>query len=600
MIQKIKSIFYFKRPTNFQIFILQLIVALIIFSPYIKNEFYADDYIFISYLKSGASYPVLGFWSIDIKEFETLQNIWWKDDIAYGKLFRPLPSLVFYLIYILFENNSALILHILSILMHALVSLSVFLMLFKLSKIYSVSLLASFIFLIAEDHSMTVGWIATNTDIFAALFINLSIYFHVKFRESNEITQKRLSQFFMTFSFLCKETAVIGPVAIILYEFILLESQSGIKNIFKRFYNKLILLVRNQTYWRYHFILLFIYLLFYRFTGFGVNILMYIDPFRRPDEYIKNVITGLPIMFTGFITNFPFGIVLFEKDLIYPLMIGGILLYTLFSISFVPFWKIRMVHYCFILFTISLLPQLITFPSERLIYMPFAIGSFLIAFQILNINLWKHKFLPDLPSGIKYLNNILGYYLIFTSIIGALYLSIYYPGEYIKSFKSFENTIDEAHKLIQKEAKEIVFLTTPDIFHTFYLNDIYKVKYDTSCRIYPLSSFNGGMRIKKIDEHSFILETEDDGWVNNIFAKIVRVYRMIDTGKKYNTALFTSTVLKTKFSRDEILSSKFEFKTNLNDKNLAFIYFDGFKLNKLNPDTLLLNKWYTLKGKQRS
>ncbi len=596
MIHKLKALLSFnKRLTNFQILIIQLIIAFIIFSPYITKEFYADDYIFISYLKSGSSYPIFGLWSLDLGDLETSPNIWWKDDIAYGRLFRPLPSLIFYLAYLIFQNFSALILHILSIFLHALVSFSVFLMLFKLSKIYSVSLLASFIFLISEDHSMTVGWISSSTDIFAVLFINLSIYFHVKFRESNLISQKRVSQLFMTLSFLCKETAVIGPVAIILYEFILLESQSGIGNIFKRLLNKLILLVKNQTYWRFHFILLFVYLLFYRLTGFGVNILMYIDPFRKPDEYIKNLIIGLPIMFTGFVTNFPFGIVLFEKSLLYPLMIVGIVLYVVFSFSFIPFWKLRLIHFSFMLFTISLFPQLITFPSERLIYFPFAIGSFLIAFQILNSNLFKSKFLPDFPYGIKYFNNIIGYYFMFSTIIGAFILSIYLPGEYIKSFKSIERTVDETFKLVKGKSKEIIFLTTPDIFHTFYLNDTYKVKYDYSSKVYPLSSFDGEMRIKKIDAKSLILETNDDGWIDNFFAKIVRVYKKVDVGKKFETGLFTATILKTKLSGDEIYSAKFEFKTNLSDKHLAFLYFNGHKLNRLDPDTLITNNWYVLR-----
>ena len=587
-----------ERLTNFQVFIVQLVIAIILFHPYITNEYYADDYFFISILKSKEiKYPLAGFWSIDIKDYETFQNLWWKDENVKAKFFRPFPSLFFSLIYWIDEMHSALILHILSLLLHTLVSFSVFLVLLKFSKIYSASLLASLIFLISEDHSVTVGWITTNTDLFAVLFINLGLYYHVKHRETELKLHRRLSKLFIFISLFCKETAIIGPVAIILYEFILLESQSQEKNILKRLFNKLILLIKNEKYWRYHFLLLFFFLAFYKIFGFGANNLMYIDPFKRPDYYIHNVVTGLPTMLVGLLTNIPIGLVLFNENLTYTIMTLGIFLYFLLTISVAPYWKTRMVHYSFLLFTISLLPQLITIPSERLIYFPYVFGSFLIAYLILNINILKQRFFPQNPKGVKFLGNIFGYYLILSTIIMAFYLSLKYPDEFKKDFKKITNTVLETNELIDNNTKNIYYLTTPSTLYTFYLNDIMKVSKDFELSVFPLSSFNGDLKIKKLSENSFLLETNSQGWLNNLFAKVVRVYPKLEVGKNYKLKNFTATILKTTLDGKDLITAKFEFNDLLNDSKNLFVFHDGNKMKKLNPDTLVDNNWYLLREK---
>lgn len=597
---KLKSILP-ERLTNFQIFIIQLVIAFILYLPYITNEYYADDYFFISILKSKEfKYPIAGFWSIDIKDYETFQNLWWKDENVKAKFFRPLPSIFFSLIYWIDETHSALILHLFSILLHTLVSLSVFLVLYKFSKMYSPSFLASLIFLISEDHSMTVGWISTNTDLFAVLFINLGLYYHVKHRETSLKLHRRLSKFFIFISLLCKETAVIGPIAIILYEFILLESQRKEKNIFKRFFNKLILLIKNEKYWRYHFLLLIFFLAFYKLSGFGINNLMYIDPFKRPYDYIKNVVTGLPTMLVGLLTNVPFGFVIFNQNLTYSFMALGIFLYIIFSISLVPYWKTRMIHYSFLLFTISLLPQLITVPSERLIYFPFVFGSFLIAYLILNINILKKHFFPNNPKGIKFIGNIFGYYLILSTIVMAFYLSLKFPDQFKDEFNRITSTVNQANALIDDETKNIYYLTTPSIVYTFYLNDITKVTKDFKISVYPLSSFNGDMKIKKLNEKSFLLKTNSQGWLDNIFAKVARVYPKLEVGKNYKLPVFTGTILKTTLDSKDLLSAKFEFNNFLSDSKNLFVYHNGNKMVKLNPDTLAYNTWYLLRDKLES
>ncbi len=590
-----------ERLTNTQIFIVHLLLAIVIFHPYITNEFWADDYFFVSILKSKEiKYPIAGFWSVDIKDYDTFQNLWWKDETVKAKFFRPIPSIIFSLIFWLSSNYAAIILHCLSILLHSLVAFSVFLVLFKFSKVYSASFLASIIFLISEDHSMTVGWISTNPDLFAVLFINLGLYYHVKQRETDKSLHKKLSKLYMTLALCSKETAIIGPVAIMLYEFILLESGSKERNIFKRFLNKLLLFVKNQKQWRFHFFLIFGFLIFYKIFGFGTNNLMYLDPFKRPAGYLKNVITGLPTMLIGLLSNFPFGLVIFNKQYLYIFTITGIILYFIFSISLVPYWKNRMIHYSFLLFTISLLPQLITIPSERLIYFPFVFGSYLIAYLILNVQPLKMIFFKDNPRGLKYIGNIFGYYLILSALLMSLYLSLYYPEEYKKEFRKITEIVEQANSYLTPETKEIYYLTTPSIFYTFYLNDITRIQKEDHVNAFPLSSFSGDIKIKLLDSKSFVLETETKGWVDNLFAKVVRVYPKIETGKKHKLRSFIATVLKTSLDGNDIFSVKFDFYESLFEKDKLFVYHNGNKIIKLSLDTLNFNHWYQLREKLKT
>jgi hypothetical protein len=227
-------------------------------------------------------------------------------------------------------------------------------------------------------------------------------------------------------------------------------------------------------------------------------------------------------------------------------------------------------------------------------------GSFLIAYLILNVYPLKKIFLPDNPKGLKYIGNILGYYLIISSLILPIYLSFYYPDEYKKSFGKITSTVKEASQFITQETKSLYFLTTPSIFHTFYLNDIMKFQTNDGIEVYPLSSFSGNLKIKKLDDHSFLLETTSKGWLNNLFAKIARVYPKLEVGKKYYLKNFSATILKTTLDGSDLLSAKFDFKAPLNDSTNLFVYHDGMKIIKLNPDTLSFNNWYLLRKEVKS
>jgi len=583
-----------RRLTYLEIAILFFIISLIIFYPYITNKFHADDFIFVSILEEIISFnPLTGFWALDFQDIKTFESLWWADDGVNGRFFRPIPSLVFSAFFLIFGRDAALPLHMLSILLHALVSFTVFLLFLRLSKRYTISLVAAFIYLICEDHSMTIGWIATNTDIMAVLFINLALIFHVDYRETFIKKKFILSNVFLLIAFFCKETAVITPFAIMLYEFILSEPSTKQKIVFKRFYQRAVSFFGIRKYWRVSFFLLIIYVAFYKLAGFGINNIMYYDPFKRTALYLSNLVVGIPTMFTGLLTAYPIGLNLFYKEYVLVAVILGIIFYILLSVGLVKFWKEKVIHFCFLLFILALLPQLSTDASERQLYFPLVPGSFLLSFLIFQIPFLKKKFLKDHLSGIKYFNSIFGYYLAFTSIFLALYLSFYYAQTFPQSFKSIENVVINSKKFIANEKNDkIVYLNTTGQFPTFYINDIIRYHFKEYKDVHILSSFNGKIWVQQISENSFALKTNKSGWLSNMFAKIVRTLPKIEVGRKYANELFTATIVQTTLDHEHALWVKFDFNQFLD--NILFIYYDGSEFHELKFDGTKMEVWQFL------
>lgn len=341
------------------------------------------------------------------------------------------------------------------------------------------------------------------------------------------------------------------------------------------------------------FFFLIIYLVFYKLAGFGINNIMYFDPFKRTALYFSNLVIGIPAMFTGLLTAYPIGLNLFYKEYMIITVILGIVFYILLSIGLIKFWNEKVIHFCFLLFILALLPQLSTDASERQMYFPMVPGSFLLSFLIFQIPLLKHKFLQDYPSGIKYFNSIFGCYLAFTSVVLALYLSFYYAHTYPQSFESVENVVLDSKKYFEEEKiDKIVYLNTTGQFSTFYINDIIRYHFNEYKDVHILSSFNGKIWIKQISENSIALKTDEHGWLSNMFAKIVRTLPKIEVGKKYSNKLFTATIVQTTLDNEDALSIKFDFNIPLDQ--ILFIFYDGNEFHEFKFDNSKIGSWQFL------
>ena len=592
MLKKI-SLLLFQKYSNSRLVLFFIIAGLIIYLPYLFGHFSYDDFMFVSVLEENISYnPWTGFWSIEFKDFPGLNSLWWGDGEAEGKFFRPFPTFVFAIMFHIFGRGSVIPLHLISVVIHSLVAFSVFLLFNKLSKKYTISLLAAFLFLIAEDHSMTVGWIATNTDIFAVLFMNLSIYFYIISREEYNIKKYLISILFLILAFTCKETAVITPIAIILYEFIYNTDPMKRRGLLFNLGYRLRKLLMNWRYWGASLILLIMFLIFYKSEGFGINNLMYYDPLRNPFVYIENLFIGYPLMFTGYLSIIPFGLTLFLPDITLPFILIGISLFIIFIIVLTPYRKEKTVQFCLILFLLSILPQLSTDASERLLYYPFVAGSFLISFLIFQVKFLKKEFSPDTAEPIKYVGNIFGVYLIISSLIFALILSIYYPYSYKRSLEYPEEVVLEAKQYTDSaNAENIIFLNTQSSFMTFYLKDIFRYHYNGYKDVQVLSSFNGKVWMNKLSDSSFVLKTEEKGWTTNMFGQIIRAVPKIQDGFIYQGNDFFASVIMTTPDKTDFLKVKFDFKYSLSASDVVILYYDGQSIKQWDFTNQKIGKW---------
>lgn len=344
---------------------------------YLAGGFYADDLIFLNMRsEEHISYSHWkGLWSTDqIPEF---QNLWFKDSDARGVFFRPLPSVLFELSLEIFGEN-AFPLHLLSLIAHGIVVFLFYKIAYRLTKDRFLSVLSGVFYIACEDHSMVVGWIAATTDIYCVLFLNLSILAHLNWRETRRNIYLFYSIATMALAFLCKESAVIGPVVIVALEFFLydknsLEGDFQFTEVGKRF-RHLFLAWKNVIL---QILLLVIYLGVYKFFHLGImKNLMYLDPFSAPLEYGLRLFFAFPIMLLAAFSPIPPSLASFTPEFQVPMVWGGVTVIILFLFLFFPYRKKAVLWFFAVEAIIILLPQLGADVSERLLYFPF--GAFIL------------------------------------------------------------------------------------------------------------------------------------------------------------------------------------------------------------------------------
>lgn len=308
MVNKIIN-FFNNKYNKLYILLAFLIIGTGIYSPFINNNYTYDDFLFVSLMEEKVPFnPLLGFWSAEMKDFKIYDVMWWSDKDAEGTFFRPVPTWIVTAAYNIWGRNSALPLHLLSVLLHCINAFLVYLTLYKLSKNKIVSLASGFIYLICVHHILNVGWIATNTDLLAVLFMLLSIYCYIKYREQNKIYNLIFSLSFQLVAFGCKETASITTAAVVLYEFIIIFDKKNFAVFFS-----------NWKYWSGSILLTLSFLFFYKLEGFGINSLLYYDPFLYPLLFIKNLLIGYPLMFLGLFSIAPFSFPVFCRNFLFRL-----------------------------------------------------------------------------------------------------------------------------------------------------------------------------------------------------------------------------------------------------------------------------------------
>ena len=97
--------------------------------------------------------------------------------------------------------------------------------------------------------------------------------------------------------------------------------------------------------------------------------------------------------------------------------------------------------------------------------------------------------------------------------------------------------------------------------------------------------------INKLSDSSIVLKTEDEGWVTNFFALIIRTEPEIEEGYIYQGKDFFASVTKTTPDKKDVLQVKFDFKFSLVSDNVVLMYYDGEKMNKWDFKNQIIGRW---------
>jgi len=566
-------------------------LGLIAYFPYLSVGFSSDDFLFVNMLEGAAPYdPARGLWAGEMDSYQALTSLWWAEPDAEGAFLRPLSSWTLTLLYRAFGRN-AIPFHAALIIVHALAAFTAFLTLRRLSGRDAPALLAALLFLICDDHGMTVAWITTITDLLCVLFLNLAFLCHIIARQERKIWLFGLSLAPFMAALASKETAAVYPLIIAAYEFFYadrLNNERDPVTLITRFR----LFFRHWRAWTIPLALFAVYMIFYRSIVPPMRNLLYQDPFSQPVGYLSKMLVNLPVMFVGLLTQLlPSFAVLMPEILPFVVGVGAILM-ALLVWALLPYRRERAVWFSLTVFVLGLLPGLAADPGERLLYFPSVYGLFVVAWLILQIPILRRIFTPDAPSGARILGPIWGWYLLISALILPTILLFVYPSIWIPSFRLPEKTVLDSLPFIDEDAHEhVVYLNTNSSFNTFYLPDIYRYHRGEYIDLRLLSSFNGRVSARQESEQTLALKTGDTGWLNNMFARVVRVTRDFTAGDIYATPLFTAAILAVTPDGQDAQEVRFEFRLPLDDPSLLFLYYDGeeFRRWEPSPEWELLN-----------
>jgi hypothetical protein len=219
-------------------------------------------------------------------------------------------------------------------------------------------------------------------------------------------------------------------------------------------------------------------------------------------------------------------------------------------------------------------------------------GQFVVAWLILQIPRWRARFMPDVTPGVRRLGSIWGWYLLISTAVLPIILLFIYPAMWIPGLRLPEETLLDSLPLIEaNDYEHVVYLNTNSTYNTFYLPDIYRYHRGTYMDLRLLSSFNGQVWARQESAQTLVLKTEDSGWLNNMFARIMRLTPGFAVGDVYETPLFTAVITAVTPDGQDVQEVRFMFTVPLDDPSLALLYYDGhtFHLWEPSPEWELLN-----------
>lgn len=209
------------------IIIYLFITTLVIYSTLLNYYFVGDDFTWLRWVadcnSAGSELQQCPSVIATISSYFTQAN---------GFFYRPGTKIYFLLIYSGFWLNQ-IAYHVVSIALHFIVSVLVFLLSKKILKDTRLGALCAFVFLIISGYSEAVFWISATGFLFTAMFSLLSLLFYIAWEEKKKIIYFILCLISLILGLLFHELGVVTPLLIILYAYTMIEKLS-FKIVFRK------------------------------------------------------------------------------------------------------------------------------------------------------------------------------------------------------------------------------------------------------------------------------------------------------------------------------------------------------------------------------
>ena len=561
--------------------------------PYLMGGFYGDDIIFLNLMDQDPK-PYSwwrGIWSVN--DYPFMHTIWWKDWKGIGDsgiFWRPVPSLVFEGFINIFGRN-AFPLHLLSILLHAGVAAAFYFLVRALTNHHWPAFLAGLFFVTCEDHSMQVGWISTVTDLLSVQFILLAFIGHIYWLKRREFLYIIGSLIALIIAMACKETASIAPLAIILLTFFKPDDINSDFYVRSGLRYRLMQVLKDPLSWLPQVLILAAYFIMYKLFHLGaLDNLMYIDPFSNPIGYLNHLVLHLPVMWLATFTPVPPSMTMFMPELLHILAIAGLIIFVAWLTALWPFRHKSIIIWAVLLYLMALLPQMAADASERALYFPMIPACILLAFVAITIKPIARRLRNIEPVNFRW-TRFMGWVAVIVVLIPGVLFSVVMPWSYMPGFTKTEKDLRTALPHIEQTNPEhIVILNTSGFMNTIYVRDVLYFITKKPIDVWTLSSANGVFSLEKASDSSFVISTDRSGWLDNMFARLFRTRSKLKEGRRYETPLFSATLIRLTKSKRDVLVARFDFNESINGNEFLFLQWNGSAFIPIDFDALEIGK----------
>lgn len=356
---------------------LVFVVTFLFFAPNLNDGFLSDDFDFLARMDFVHDLP----------------SAWQQINPAYQGFWRPVLNTSFLFNYLMFGEQSAWSYHLVNNLLHALITVLIFLIAEKIFKNKSVAFLSAVFFAIYPMHHESVTWIAGRTDVLAAFFYSLALYLAIKYfsDQNRKFLYGSYTVFIM--AILTKEMSLTWPAVIFLIDVFWFGRKSF--SHYLKTYGPLILVVALYFVGRYFSI--------HQWLG-GYNSGAGTIHLNFP---IKNILAS-PIYYFSKIVNYEWLAKMFSwgswidsiRKYLVIAIVGGMFCLQIFygRIKSLEFWKIT--SGLLVIYIVSAVPVWAMLPGiqkngmdSRFLYFPTIFGSILLAYWLWPKNILNKKIL---------------------------------------------------------------------------------------------------------------------------------------------------------------------------------------------------------------